>query len=108
MGNLRARYTREFMIEAVRMVRSGLSMAAVAKNWVSLHNWGKADAAGQLNGAGNQSANLRDARDAMSYDDMVAPSSCGTELLQRHLMRDVVETTLPLELRLTNDCNRYV
>lgn len=31
MGNPRARYTQEFMIEAVRMVRGGQSMAAVAK-----------------------------------------------------------------------------
>jgi transposase InsO family protein len=31
LGNPRARYTREFMLEAVRMVRGGQSMAVVAK-----------------------------------------------------------------------------
>ena len=58
MGNPRARYTREFMIEAVRMVRGGQSMAAVAKildiSPKTLHNWVKADAAGKLGGAGKQ------------------------------------------------------
>ncbi|ASW04334.1 IS3-like element ISBxe1 family transposase [Paraburkholderia aromaticivorans] len=58
MGNPRARYTREFMLEAVRMVRGGQSMAAVAKilgiSPKTLHNWVKADAAGKLNGAGKQ------------------------------------------------------
>jgi transposase len=58
MGNPRARYTQEFMIEAVRMVRGGQSMAAVAKilgiSPKTLHNWVKADAAGKLSGAGKQ------------------------------------------------------
>src|ERR1700680_1294132 len=58
MGNPRARYTQEFMLEAVRMVRGGQSMAAVAKilgiSPKTLHNWVKADAAGKLNGAGKQ------------------------------------------------------
>jgi len=31
MGNPRARYTLEFKVEAVRMVRNGQSQAAVAK-----------------------------------------------------------------------------
>lgn len=56
MGNARARYTLEFKLEAVRMVRTGQSMAAVAKildiRVQTLHNWVKADAAGKLNGAG--------------------------------------------------------
>jgi transposase len=60
MGNPRARYTQEFMIEAVRMVRGGQSMAAVAKILAispkTLHNWVKADAAGKLNGAGKQTS----------------------------------------------------
>jgi transposase len=46
------------MVEAVRMVRSGQSMAAVAKILAispkTLHNWVKADAAGKLNGVGKQ------------------------------------------------------
>ncbi|MGF6937942.1 transposase-like protein [Paraburkholderia sp. UCT70] len=58
MGNPMARYSQEFMIEAVRMVRGGQSMAAVAKllgiSAKTLHNWVKADAAGKLNGAGKQ------------------------------------------------------
>jgi transposase len=58
MGNPRARYTQEFMVEAVRMVRGGQSMAAVAKilgiSPKTLHNWVKADAAGKLSGAGKQ------------------------------------------------------
>jgi transposase-like protein len=58
MGNPRARYTQEFMLEAVRMVRNGQSMAAVAKilgiSPKTLHNWVKADTAGKLNGAGKQ------------------------------------------------------
>ena len=58
MGNPRARYTQEIMIEAVRMVRGGQSMAAVAKilsiSPKTLHNWVKADSAGKLNGAGKQ------------------------------------------------------
>lgn len=56
MGNARARYTLEFKLEAVRMVRTGQSMAAVAKildiRAQTLHNWIKADGAGKLNGAG--------------------------------------------------------
>ena len=58
MGNPRARYTQEFMIEAVRMVRGGQSMAAAAKilgiSPKTLHNWVKADAAGKLSGEGKQ------------------------------------------------------
>jgi transposase len=48
------------MIEAVRMVRGGQSMAAVAKILAispkTLHNWVKADPAGRLNGAGKQTS----------------------------------------------------
>jgi transposase-like protein len=58
MGNPRARYTQEFMIEAVRMVRGGQSMAAVAKilsiSPKTLHNWVKADSAGKLNAQANR------------------------------------------------------
>lgn len=57
MGNPRARYTQEFLLEAVWMDRGGQNMAAVAKIlgiWPkqTLHYWVKADAAGKLNGAG--------------------------------------------------------
>src|SRR5260370_24489898 len=58
MGNPRARYTQEFMLEAVRMVRGAQSMAAGAKilgiSPKTLHNWVKADAAGKLNSPGKQ------------------------------------------------------
>lgn len=58
MGNPRARYTLEYKIEAVRMVRNGQSQAAVAKilgiSSKTLNDWIKADDAGKLNGAGKQ------------------------------------------------------
>ena len=58
MGNPRARYTQEFMIEAVRMVHGGQSMAAVAKilgiSPKTQHKRGKADTAGKLNSTGKQ------------------------------------------------------
>jgi transposase len=58
MGNPRARYTLEYKIEAVRMVRNGQSQSAVAKilgiSPKTLNDWIKADDAGKLNGAGKQ------------------------------------------------------
>lgn len=58
MGNPRARYTLEYKIEAVRMVRNGQSQSAVAKilgiSSKTLNDWIKADDAGKLNGAGKQ------------------------------------------------------
>ena len=58
MGSPRARYTLEFKIEAVRMVRNGQSQAAVSKilgiSTQTLNSWIKADDAGELNGAGKQ------------------------------------------------------
>ena len=51
----RARYTLEFMQEAVRLVDSGQSQAAVAKSLDVAHqtlfNWVKASREGQLKGA---------------------------------------------------------
>ena len=51
----RARYTLEFKQEAVRLVRSGQSIAAAARTLglveQTLHNWVKAERAGKLNGA---------------------------------------------------------
>lgn len=48
----RARYTLEFKMEAVRLVRSGQSIAVVAKILgiaeQTLHNWVKAEARGNL------------------------------------------------------------
>jgi transposase len=58
MGNPRARYTLEYKIEAIRMVRNGQSQSAVAKilgiSSRTLNDWIKADDAGKLNGAGKQ------------------------------------------------------
>jgi transposase len=52
MGNVRARYTLEFKQEAVRLVRSGLAVSAVAKSLgvssQSVDTWAKAEAAGRL------------------------------------------------------------
>ena len=51
----RARYTLEFKIEAVRLVRGGQSVAAVSQVLVgvasqTLHNWVQADESGLLKG----------------------------------------------------------
>ncbi len=54
----RARYTIEFKLEAVRMVKGGQSSAVVAKvldiSDQTLHNWIKLDRSGQLNGPGSK------------------------------------------------------
>ncbi len=54
----RARYTLEFKLEAVRLVRGGQSAAATAKILgiaeQTLHNWLKADREGRLAGAGTK------------------------------------------------------
>jgi len=50
----RARYTLEFKLEAVRMVKGGQSLTAVSKILgiaeQTLHNWVKADREGRLQG----------------------------------------------------------
>jgi transposase len=52
----RAQYTLEFKLEAVRLVKAGQSMAAVAATLgvveQTLYNWVKADREGKLSGAG--------------------------------------------------------
>jgi transposase len=54
----RARYTLEFKLEAVRLVKGGQSMAATAKILgiaeQTLHNWVRGDKAGRLAGAGTK------------------------------------------------------
>ncbi len=51
----RARYTLEFKLEAVRLVKGGQSLSATAKilgvSDQTLHNWVKADRDGRLVGA---------------------------------------------------------
>jgi transposase len=52
----RAKYTLEFKLEAVRMVKGGQGLAAVSKilglAGQTLHNWVKADRQGRLQGQG--------------------------------------------------------
>ncbi|AAP85785.1 transposase [Cupriavidus metallidurans] len=52
----RAQYTLEFKLEAVRLVKSGQSMAVVSATLgiraQTLHNWVKAEREGKLTGAG--------------------------------------------------------
>lgn len=52
---VRSRYTLEFKQEAVRLVQTGLSMAAVSRSLgiveQTLFNWVKASREGRLNGA---------------------------------------------------------
>ena len=59
----RARYTLEFKLEAVRLVKGGQSMAATAKILgiaeQTLHNWIRADKDGRLMGAGTQAGEPR-------------------------------------------------
>ncbi|KAK42989.1 transposase [Caballeronia jiangsuensis] len=54
----RARYTLEFKLEAVRLVRAGQSVAAVAATldvpMQSISNWVKAEQQGKLSGAGTK------------------------------------------------------
>ena len=54
----RARYTLEFKLEAVRMVKGGQSLAVVSKvldiSGQTLHNWVKAEKSGQLGGPGSK------------------------------------------------------
>jgi transposase len=54
----RARYTLEFKLEAVRLVKSGQSLTATAKILgiaeQTLHNWVKAEREGHLQGAGTK------------------------------------------------------
>ena len=53
---MRARYTLEFKLEAVRLVKAGQSVAAVAATLDvpahSISNWVKAEQEGKLGGAG--------------------------------------------------------
>ena len=54
----RARYTLEFKLEAVRMIKGGQSLAVVSKVLgvadQTLHNWLKLEQSGKLNGPGSK------------------------------------------------------
>ncbi len=79
MGNPRARYTLEFKLEAVRMVKGGQSLAAVAKildiRPQTLHNWIKAEQQGRLGGAGSPAVSAEQMEIARSIDFTNAVSS---------------------------------
>jgi transposase len=59
--NKRAKYTQEFKLEAVRLVKSGQSQAVVSATLAvkeqTLHNWVKADREGKLCGPGSRPVN---------------------------------------------------
>jgi transposase len=80
----RARYTLEFKLEAVRLTRSGQSIAAVAKTLgiaeQTLHNWIQAQARGQLKEAGK----------AVSIEQMEI-SRLRTELARVKMERDILK-----------------
>ena len=56
--NKRARYTQEFKLEALRLVKSGQSLAVVSATLEiaeqTLYNWVKADKEGKLHGSGSR------------------------------------------------------
>ena len=58
MSTTRAKYTLEFKLEAVRLVRCGQSIAATARILgladQTLHNWIRAEQQGRLGGAGSK------------------------------------------------------
>jgi transposase len=60
---LKARYTIEFKLEAVRLVKAGQSAADTAKvldgTEQTLYNWVKLERQGQLGGAGGQTRESR-------------------------------------------------
>ena len=62
MGATRAKYTLEIELEAVRLVRSGQSIAATAKILgladQTLHNWIRAEQQGRLGGAGSKPVSI--------------------------------------------------
>ena len=81
----RARYTLEFKQEAVRLVKTGQSVAAVARSLdiveQTLFNWVKADREGQLKGA--------ETRKAVSPEQMEI-SRLRAELARVKMERDIL------------------
>ncbi len=79
MGNPRARYTLEFKLEAVRMVKGGQSLAAVAKildiRPQTLHNWIKAEQQGRLGGAGSPAVSAEQMEIARLKAELVPAAS---------------------------------
>lgn len=60
---VRAQYTQEYKLEAVRQVKAGQPIAVVAKVLgipkASLGNWVRQDAKGALSGAGEKTVSVR-------------------------------------------------
>jgi len=60
-GTPRGRYTLEYKQEAVRLIRGGQALSAVARSLgvadQTVHNWVKADSAGRLRGASDKPFN---------------------------------------------------
>ncbi|HEY8355385.1 MAG TPA: IS3 family transposase [Methylophilaceae bacterium] len=101
----RAKYTLEFKIEAVRLAKTGQSIAATAKILglaeQTLHNWIKAEQQGRLGGAGSkpvspeqmeiarlraENARLRMERDILGKSDGVLREAAGLKYawIERH------------------------
>lgn len=90
MGNPRARYTLEFKMEAMRMVRNGRSQSATAKILgiiaQPLNTWIKASDAGKLNGAGKHWASyLRPINYARLLQRLIEPASPKGSFLTRSI-----------------------
>ena len=86
MKTKRARYTLEYKQEAVRLVESGKTIAAVARSLgmvdQTLFNWVKASREGKLKGAGNPSK--------VSAEQMEI-SRLRAELARVKMERDILE-----------------
>jgi len=82
---LRARYTLEFKQEAVRLVRGGEKMSAVARTLgvsaQSLDNWVKAEAAGRL----------RDVRGMALTTEQMEIARLKAELSRVRMERDILK-----------------
>ena len=91
----RAKYTLEFKIEAVRLVRSGQSVAAVSATLgvsdQTLHNWVKADSRGLLKGTAARP---------------VSPEQMEISRLRAGLSRLKMERDILIERRRTSPMNR--
>ncbi len=94
MGNPRARYTLEFKLEAVRMVKGGQSLAAVAKildiRPQTLHNWIKAEQQGRLGGAGSPAVSAEQMEIARLKAELArvsqTPSACQSRKRRQHVI----------------------
>ena len=86
---VRAQYTREFKLEAVRQVRAGQAIAVVAKVLgipkASLGNWGRLAAKGGLGGSGGS-----DKADRVSPEQMEI-ARLRAEVARLRMERDIAK-----------------